>query len=1148
MFNFKCIHCNSQIQAEYRYIGEIVVCPICSSAQIMPDPILTSGSEHHGYRIQDIVSSSLLWNTYLAKGENENAGKDVILRIPSSFFLKNVSAPDKFYDAVIKMGSMNIPEFPALLDRSLIEGKIYFVFDYLKDYKPLSEFATGCRILEFEQALIIVRKVAFALKKAWGKSRILHQNLIPENIRANDEGEICILNMGIYDFLLKDHTLLDNGFNVWDCRYMSSEFLKYGKADTPACDIYSLGGVFFMLLTGRHPFEDVEPHRIPDCPVPNPAQFYPYIPASVTLLINSMMERDLTKRISDWDVLLSAIDGILSDIKHDESSEKKHYTVQFMTETQHDPVGYAPGRFNHRKDVTEDKKPLKREYEMTDTIAKLMPQNYKIDSLSTGWQSKTAEDVTKKERNLHFVIYVTAAAFIAVVIMMLIFIQAYYQNASETASREETQPKKEVLAQSSKSETVERKSHPSQNTGEKTSQNLPLTSQVPDTKKQIVQELESVDKYFAANKDEFKTVLKKYGELMERASKIRNVDLELSIQEKIYTIEDIQTQPLNRLIADLQKKANELVASGDYEKAIGILLNYKGELEKESQPKRASLALDINKMKEEKTKADMKNKDEAVLILKKLMRENLSSIFEGDILSLKINLEKVENDPEFASVKKEIQDILGDIRLYEDSEKILLDYFGEMTGRNCSVVFRDSAAQDVRITKIQENRIFYRQEAMAPGVSDKSFTVDQLDPSDTIKILTGKPVTEEGLFLLKAIIYFNNRNFDKAKENLGEMPFDTGVSLIEMMPEYEARSLFSSILEKYNLKYNDKEPEKLMADMSKKTLTSSSAEELFLSIQDLKKKFSGTKFIERSSNIIETVESWCKRFGKSSKLLSKVELSPDRNPDISGENLRNMVEKALSGTSFHLKKGFYRLSPTKEINVGQKNLSITADYDTVIDGAVEVSGQSIEISGVRFLGRVQVSKFSKDIKIRNCYFSNTEVRAINTENVSFENCFFRSLEINNSINVSLRHCTLTNIRMSKAKTPLIISHDDTVSITDSIIYGDRYGIIFSEVGNSKKRKIYNTLCFGDAAIAALEDKDMKINEKDLVKKQGKLSRFCKVRTNVYSPAQFVNPGADNWELVPGVPGTKAASDNTDCGILWNLFKSNLPLAESENPQ
>jgi serine/threonine protein kinase len=295
------------ITTDTAYIGDVVQCLSCVSAEIVPDTTLPSGFIYYSYKIKSVYESNLLWTSYRVVKFDDPAETQFLLKIPTKFFIKHVTNINAFADSVIRNGTLSLPEFPKLIERVVNTETVYFVFDYIPTTHGLRFFTK----IDFPDILKIVRSIAVAMKDVWQKNMIIHQALTPQNIRITKEQGVRIYNVGISQVLLPDHGLLDWGFNIWDARYMSPEFIQYGIANSPACDIYSLGAILFYLLTGHHPYEAVNPADIPRIPVPDPMRYNSNIPPDILSLFSVMMTKDLNTRLQKWESIIANINTIL---------------------------------------------------------------------------------------------------------------------------------------------------------------------------------------------------------------------------------------------------------------------------------------------------------------------------------------------------------------------------------------------------------------------------------------------------------------------------------------------------------------------------------------------------------------------------------------------------------------------------------------------------------------------------------------------------------------------------------------------------------------------------------------------------------------------------------------------------------------------
>ena len=83
------------------------------------------------------------------------------------------------------------------------------------------------------------------------KNGVSHRDLKPENILINDRNQIKIIDFG-FASNFHNSTLVGQGGTR---SYQAPEVLKNGDYNEK-CDIWSIGHIFYMLLTCTHPYDD----------------------------------------------------------------------------------------------------------------------------------------------------------------------------------------------------------------------------------------------------------------------------------------------------------------------------------------------------------------------------------------------------------------------------------------------------------------------------------------------------------------------------------------------------------------------------------------------------------------------------------------------------------------------------------------------------------------------------------------------------------------------------------------------------------------------------------------------------------------------------------------------------------------------------
>jgi len=106
-----------------------------------------------------------------------------------------------------------------------------------------------------EQAIAIVPRICEALQFAHEEG-VMHRDIKPENILIDKRGRVKIADFGLAKILgvePQDYTLTQSGMSVGTPRYMAPEQMDHPELVDHRADIYSLGVVFYEMLTGELP-------------------------------------------------------------------------------------------------------------------------------------------------------------------------------------------------------------------------------------------------------------------------------------------------------------------------------------------------------------------------------------------------------------------------------------------------------------------------------------------------------------------------------------------------------------------------------------------------------------------------------------------------------------------------------------------------------------------------------------------------------------------------------------------------------------------------------------------------------------------------------------------------------------------------------
>ena len=180
-----------------------------------------------------------------------------------------------------------------------------------------------------EDALAILADVARALVDAHVRG-IIHRDIKPENILMatkspavrEADGQRNDYHVKLTDFGIARHVdqsasmeMTRAGAIIGTPTYMSPEQCQAGKDVGPTADVYSLGVLLFLMVTGRPPYKAGDTMRLAamHCfdPVPDPRKINRQIGDPVAALITEMMSKDAAERPANAAVVAQRIDRMI---------------------------------------------------------------------------------------------------------------------------------------------------------------------------------------------------------------------------------------------------------------------------------------------------------------------------------------------------------------------------------------------------------------------------------------------------------------------------------------------------------------------------------------------------------------------------------------------------------------------------------------------------------------------------------------------------------------------------------------------------------------------------------------------------------------------------------------------------------------------
>jgi eukaryotic-like serine/threonine-protein kinase len=152
------------------------------------------------------------------------------------------------------LAALNHTNVVGIVTAERVDGVFFIVMDYIKG-ESLEAVLDREKSLDLPTALNYVVQILKGVEHAH-QTQILHRDLRPANVLVSEAGVVKVADFGTSRFLEKSHATTVIGSPP----YMAPEQFQ-GRA-VLASDIYSVGVIFYQMLTGTLPYFSPNPAQI----------------------------------------------------------------------------------------------------------------------------------------------------------------------------------------------------------------------------------------------------------------------------------------------------------------------------------------------------------------------------------------------------------------------------------------------------------------------------------------------------------------------------------------------------------------------------------------------------------------------------------------------------------------------------------------------------------------------------------------------------------------------------------------------------------------------------------------------------------------------------------------------------------------------
>ena len=217
-----------------------------------------SGELHRGrhigtYRVLREIGRGGMGSVYLAARADDSFQKSVAIKIVRRG-LDTDDIIERFRNERQILATLDHPNITRLLDGGTTDdGLPYFVMEYIEG-RPIDLYCEEHR-LNISERLRLFQGVCAALRYAH-QNLVVHRDIKPSNVLVTKEGVPRLLDFGIAKLLAPGTAAVQRtstGLRPLTLEYASPEQVR-GESITTSSDVYSMGVLLFLLLTGHRPY------------------------------------------------------------------------------------------------------------------------------------------------------------------------------------------------------------------------------------------------------------------------------------------------------------------------------------------------------------------------------------------------------------------------------------------------------------------------------------------------------------------------------------------------------------------------------------------------------------------------------------------------------------------------------------------------------------------------------------------------------------------------------------------------------------------------------------------------------------------------------------------------------------------------------
>lgn len=254
-------------------------------------------------------------------GRHSATGHEAAIKVLPSSMARETGFVARFTREIDAMRRLKSPNIVELYDDGVDDGTYFYAMEYVEG-ETLTDRLRREKRIPWREVVEIGVQICRALKSAHN-SGIVHRDLKPSNLLLGKDGIVKLTDFGVAQVFAGGKLTVTGGM-IGTAEYMSPEQAA-GQRATKRSDIYSLGAVLYVMLTGRPPFVGetamaiAQKHRFNQ--FDSPRRIVPEIPHWLDEIVCQCLEKKPEDRVPDAYVLSLRLAEVPRKVDYSQGTE-----------------------------------------------------------------------------------------------------------------------------------------------------------------------------------------------------------------------------------------------------------------------------------------------------------------------------------------------------------------------------------------------------------------------------------------------------------------------------------------------------------------------------------------------------------------------------------------------------------------------------------------------------------------------------------------------------------------------------------------------------------------------------------------------------------------------------------------------------------